>query len=421
MIRPVVKEVTTRTEAATTARCLWTSFLRRQTKDSGLSRIVRRKAVGIMWNENEVRVRFVCLATACFLTVLPGCRESADELEGNPLSEVLLRYTPQVGQTRDYRVSMNLDKELFDKGKRLKEGNSSGQMVFSMTTVEQNSEGYRTKFDTRWGRSNVSKETADEMRDKIEAAQSMDVTISDRYVWEKAGTHNLCFPDQPVSPGAEWSGVTQFSFGDLATVEAPTLNVSYRLVKAVENEDGRYCVMECTPVTDHVEVPLQFGQLGLKCDATGKVTAVRPDSDAQGKINVGDVLVAVNGHKAGAARDWHVLYERFIEMPNDVGSAVLLTVRRNGQESDVEVKKTFVTLGTMEISISKATRKVIFDIDQGIILSDKASPQYSVMYHFLDEFPFVDDYAGGSAFEGCAGTTLGPRVYHNQFAITLMR
>ncbi len=374
-----------------------------------------------MWDDNELMTRFVCLAAACFLAGLPGCRESADELEGAPLSEVLLRFTPQVGQTRDYRVSMSLDKELFGNGRWLKEGNERGQMVFSMTTVGQNDGGYRTKLEGRWGHSNVSKETADEMRDKIEAAQSMDVTISDRYVWEEGGTHNLCLPDQPVSPGAEWNGVTQFSFGDLATVDAPMLKVTYRLVKAIENDDGRYCVIECTPVTDHVEVPLQIGQLGLKCDATGQVTAVRSDSDAQGKINVGDVLAAINGHRVGTTRDWHVSYERFIEKPDDVGSGVLLTVRRDGHETDVEVKKSFVTLGTMKINISKATRRVIFDIDQGIIISDEASPQYSVMYHFLDEFPLVDDYAGASSFEGRAGTEWGPRVYHNQFTITLIR
>jgi len=373
-----------------------------------------------MRNDKEARVRFLCLVMACSSIVLSGCRESADELEGEPLSEVLLRYTPQVGQTCDYRVSMNLDKKYFSKGKWRSEGNERGELTFSLMTVERNSEGYRTKFDANWGDSNFSRETKGVMNDKVEAVRPIDLIISDRYVWDQGGTHNLCFPDQPVSPGAEWEGAVLFTFGDLATVNEPTLQMSYRLIKAVENEDGRFAVIECRPVTNHIEVPLQLGQLGLKCDATGNVTAVRQDSDAQGKINTGDVLVAVNGHQAVTAKDWHVLYERFIEMPNDVGSAVLLTVRRDGQEQDIEVKKSFVTVGTMEIEISNGTRKVIFDIDKGVIVSDEDSPEYSVMYHFLDEFPFVDNYMGTGSFEGCAGTKSGPRIYLNRFKMTLL-
>ncbi|MHC4519778.1 MAG: hypothetical protein ACYTAS_14415, partial [Planctomycetota bacterium] len=366
-----------------------------------------------MQDDAKVMYRFLCIVMAGSMTLV-GCRKSPDAMEGEPLSEVLLRYTPQVGQTLEYRISINLNKKLFEKGRWLREGNERGQLAFSMTTVERTGEGYRTKFDAQWDRSNVSKETADVMKDKAEAAQSIHLIISDRYVWDKVGTHNLCLPEKPISPGDEWSGTVLFTFGDLITVEAPTLNVSYRLVKAVENEDGRYCLIECRPVTDRVEVPLQIGQLGLQCDTTGTVTAVREDCDAQGKIHVGDVLVAVNGHQAVTAKDWHVLYERFIEMPNDVGSAVVLTVKRDGQERDVEVMKTFATLGTMEVTFSKALRTVIFDIDQGVIASDKASPQYSVMYHLLDEFPFVDDYAGEGSFVGRAGTKIGPRVYYNQ-------
>jgi len=215
--------------------------------------------------------------------------------------------------------------------------------------------------------------------------------------------------------------VILFVFGDLATVNEPTLKMSYRLISAVENKDGRYCVIECKPLTTQIEVPLQFGQLGQKCDATGKVTAVRQDSDAQGKIKVGDVLVAINGQKTVTTKDWHVMYERFIEMPDNVGSVVLLTISRASQEQDVKVKKSFVTLDAMGIKISKGTRKVIFDIDKGIIISDEASPVYSVMYNFFDEFPFVDDYMGASSFEGCAKTKLGPRIYRNQWKMKLLQ
>ncbi|MHC4244048.1 MAG: hypothetical protein ACYS3N_21830 [Planctomycetota bacterium] len=383
--------------------------------------IEKGKVIDIMQDGKKAMFKFLCFTMACSLIGLFGCRKSSDRLEGEPLSEVLLRYTPQVGQINDYKFIMNLDKKLFYRGKWRNEGNEKLEGIFSIKTIEQNGDNYRTKCDMRMGNSNISKETMDVMRDKAKAVRSIDLNISDRYVYDKAGTENLCFPDEPISPGSKWEGEIIFIFGDMATVNEPTLKMSYQLIKAVENKDGRYCVIECKPITDQVEVPLQLGQLGLKCDATGKVTAVRQDSDAQGKIKIGDVLVAVNGQKTVTAKDWHVIYERFIEMPNNIGSAVLLTISRDGREQDVKVKKSFVTLGTMGIKISKGTRKVVFDIDKGIIISDETSPVYSVMYHCFDEFPFVDDYMGTNSFERSAGTKIGPRIYRNQWKMKLLQ
>jgi hypothetical protein len=383
--------------------------------------IDKGKVMNVMQDIKRVMFKFLYFIMACSLIGLAGCRKSSDKLEGEPLSEVLLRYTPQVGQTNDYGFLMNLDKRLFDKGNWKNEGNERMEGIISIETIEQNGASYHTRFDIRMGNSNLSKETIDVMRDKAKAARSYDLNISDRYVYDKVGTENLCFPDEPVSPGTEWEGKILFIFGDMATVSPPTLKMSYRLIKAVKNKNGRYCLIECKPLTTQVKVPLQLGQLGLKCDATGKVTEIRQNSDAQGKIRVGDALVAINGNMTVTARDWNIMYERFIEMPDNVGSAVLLTIKRKGQEQDVKVKKSFVTLGTMEIKISKGTRKVIFDIDKGIIISDEASPEYSVMYNFLDEFPFVDNYMDSSSFEGRAKTKIGPRIYRNQRKMKLLQ
>ncbi len=383
--------------------------------------IVKGKVVNIVQDGKKVMFKFLCFIMACSLIGPAGCRKSSDRLDGEPLSEVLLRYTPRVGQTNDYGFLINLDKRIFSKGRWRNEKNERIEGIISIETIEQNGDSYRTKFDFRMGSSNLTKEAMDVMRDKAQAVRSYELNISDRYMGDKPGANNLCFPNEPISPGTEWEGEILFTFGDLATVNAPTLKMSYRLINAVENKDGRYCVIECKPVTNQIEVPLQVGQLGLKCDAIGKVIAVRQDSDAQGKIKVGDVLVAINGQKAVTAKDWNVVYERFIEMPDNVGSAILLTIRKDGQEKDVKVKKSFVTLGTMGISISKGNRKVIFDINKGIIISDEASPEYSVMYDFFDEFPFVDDYMGASSFEGCAKTKRGPRIYRNQWKIKLLQ
>ena len=45
----------------------------------------------------------------------------------------------------------------------------------------------------------------------------------------------------------------------------------------------------------------------------------------------------------------------------------------------------------MHIDIKKSVRKVLFNIDKGIIVSDRASPVFSVVYEFSTELPFLDE------------------------------
>ncbi len=381
--------------------------------------IDKGEGVDIMQTGKQVMFKFLCFMIACSLIGLAGCRKDSDRLDGEPLPEVLLRYTPQVGLTNHYGFSVNLDKKFFLKGKWRSEVNEKQEGIISIKSIEQNGDNYLTRWGAIMGNSNLSKEALDMMKDS--AAKTYDLSISDRYVCDETPINGLCFPDEPISPGTEWEGEGLFSFGDMLTVNKPTVKMSYRLIKAVENKNGRYSVIECKPLTTPIEFPLQVGQLGLKCDATAKVTAVRQDSDAQGKIKVGDVLVAINNHKAITAKDWHDIYERFIERPEDAGSAILLTIRRDGREQDVNVRKSFVTLGTMEVNFSKDSRKVIFDIDKGIIISDESSSEYDVMYDYLDEFPFMDDYMGNSSFKGCAKTREGPRNYRHQWKMKLLQ
>jgi len=372
-----------------------------------------------MQDTGRVWFKFLFAVLVCSLIGYTSCRKSSGVLEGEPLSEVLLRYAPQVGLTNHYGFSVNLDKKFFLKGKWRSEGNEKLEGIISIESIEQNGDNYLTRWGARIGDSNLSKEALDMMKDR--AAKTYDLNISNRYVCDETPINDLCFPGEPISPGAEWEGERLFSFGDMLTVNKPTLKMSCRLAKALENKDGRYCVIECRPSITQIEFPLQVGQLGLKCDATAKVTAVRQDSDAHGKIKVGDVLLAINGQKAITAKDWHNAYERFIERPEDAGSDILLAVRRDGRELDVSVRKSFVTLGTMEVTISKPSQKVVFDIDKGILVSDESSSEYSVMYYFLDEFPFVDDYMGSSSFEGSAKAKMGPRIYYNQWRMELLQ
>lgn len=189
--------------------------------------IVKGKVVNIMQDGKKVMFKFLCFIMACSLIGPAGCRESSEKLDGEPLSEVLLRYTPRAGQTNDYGFFINLDKKVFSKGRWRKENNERIEGVISIETIEQNGDSYRTKFDVRMGSSNLTKEAMDVMRDKAEAARSYDLSISDRYVCDKGGTGNLCFPDEPISPDTEWEGEELFSFGDMATVNKPTLKMSY--------------------------------------------------------------------------------------------------------------------------------------------------------------------------------------------------
>ena len=44
-----------------------------------------------------------------------------------------------------------------------------------------------------------------------------------------------------------------------------------------------------------------------------------------------------------------------------------------------------------------------------------------MMYHFIDEFPFVAEYMGTFWFKGCAHTKKGPRIYYNRHKMTLLQ
>lgn len=85
--------------------------------------IVKGKVVNIMQDGKKVMFKFLCFIMACSLIEPAGCRKSSDRLDGEPLSEVLLRYTPRVGQTNDYMFFINLDKRIFSKGRWRKEKN----------------------------------------------------------------------------------------------------------------------------------------------------------------------------------------------------------------------------------------------------------------------------------------------------------
>ena len=358
----------------------------------------------------------VCLVAMFSLIILGGCRkDSQEELRGEPLSEVFLRYTPQVGHTYNYACSVNLDKKTFGKLR-----NENAHATISYKIISMQTDKYHIKTKTQFNKSNLKKEVLANVKEKIKSMESSELIVSDRYVFNQSGTNNLCFPDGPIRPGATWQGECMFTFGDLATVDAPMMKMSYQLAQAVENKDGKYCIIECEPLVKEVNIPFQLGQLGLKCDTKGRVIAVRKDSDAQDKIMVGDILIGINKEEATTSRNRSILYERFIEPPENIGAVVQLTILRNDKEHNVDIKKSSVTLGAIKVSIKRDSRSVLFAIDKGIIISDQSAALYSVVYDFADEQPFVDDYTGTEPLKNIAKRKMPPRIYDSKWKLKLI-
>ncbi|MHC4476365.1 MAG: hypothetical protein ACYTEL_12005 [Planctomycetota bacterium] len=79
---------------------------------------------------------------------------------------------------------------------------------------------------------------------------------------------------------------------------------------------------------------------------------------------------------------------RLVEPTGNIGAIVRLSIMRNGKEQNVEVEKSFVTIGTMHVNIKKGVRKVLFDIDKGIVIADEACPVFSVVYELPVELLF---------------------------------
>jgi hypothetical protein len=335
-----------------------------------------------------------------------------------PAQEVLLRFAPQVGHTYTYAFSVNLDKTTYGRLHNEKLG-----AIFSIHVLGKEKGVYHTEWDIKLTDSNLSKGLMDSLMDRMRdrPMESLEQDISDRYVFASAGEQNLCFPEEPVRIGEGWIGECLFHFGDLMTLKPPMIKVVYRLVSIDTCEDGICCGIECEPVERVVEVPFQIGQLGLRCDADGLVTAVSEHSDAKGKIETGDQLVAINGKVASTREDRNVLAERYVEPLRNIGGDIQLTVLRDGKKHEIVVKKTFITMGAMRVEIKDALRKVLFNQSRGIVIFETTDAKYAVTYHFLDDLPFWDNYTGRPFIKKDAGTEIPPRMYEYAMKMSFIK
>jgi hypothetical protein len=228
-----------------------------------------------------------------------------------------------------------------------------------------------------------------------------------------------------VAPGAEWSGEVPWYYENYYVLD-PTeirLPASYKLVEIRGDENGRYAVIEQRTEADVAVdgLVLHVGQVGVRWDRDGRITEVYPGYGAFGKLHVGDVVVGINGQRAGAgALTW--LAEKYIQRPKETHT-VRFTILRDGSEYDVDVEKSVDKLALVSVYHVKSYLKTTFDVDRGLLLSAEATiNQEDVVFTSptTGTFPIVDDYDGFHKFGYLKGrTTYEDHLGSDQVAWTL--
>lgn len=293
--------------------------------------------------------------------------------------EVLLRYTPQVGSTYRYKLEIVGGMEVTGEMHVLSEGEDGYQIEFS-----------GTYFDELFSRS---------------------LTITDRHNSNDPGYIGLNFPDGPVGAGAEWDGEVPWYYENYYVLDPREIRLpaSYRLLQIEQGEYGRHAIIEQRGEADVAVdgLVLHVGQVGVRWDRAGRITEVHQDYDALGKLQVGDVVVGINGQSAEAAGGLNWLAEKYIQRPKE-SRTVTFTIVRDGEEYDIDVEKSIDELTLVKVYNLNSIIKATFDVDRGILLSAEVSSGYDVAYTSPTEgtFPVVDDYGGFSKFGYLEGKTV---------------
>lgn len=320
--------------------------------------------------------RRLLLHTLVFAIVflLTGCHREGEE--------VLLRYTPQVGGSYGYEFTINRPHDPIE-------------VTGEMHVLSKGEDGYQIQFAGTLG---------DELFSRV-------MTVSDRHNSSDPGYISLNFPDDPIGPGTEWSGEVPWYFENYYVLD-PTeirLPASYKLLEIAGGESGRYAVIEQRNGGDIAVdgLILHVGQVGVRWDHEGRITEVDPGYDAFGKLQVGDVVVGINGQRAEAAGELVWLAEKYIQRPKDT-KTVRFTILRDGKEHDINVEKSIDKLAVVKVYNVRASLRTTFDVDRGILLSAQATiNQEDIAFTSptTDTFPVVDDYDGFHKFGHLRGKT----------------
>lgn len=319
----------------------------------------------------QLKGRLLLLTTIfAIATLLVACR---GETGG-----VLLRYTPQVGST--YRYMLELGGYLEVPGE--------------MQVLSKDDNGYQIQFSG----------TLD--NELFSGA----MIVSDRHNSNDPGYISLNFPDDPVEPGAEWDGEVPWYFENYYVLDPTEMRVpaSYKLLRIEQGENGRYAIIEQKIEADIAVDGLVFhvGQVGVRWDNEGRITEVHRSYDAFDKLQVGDVVVGINGHRVGAADELKGLAEKYIQHPKE-SKIVAFTILRDGQEYDVNVEKSIDKLAIVKVYNLRNVLTTTYDMDRSILLAAEASFSHDVAFTSptTETFSVVDDYGGFSKFGYLAGKT----------------
>lgn len=291
---------------------------------------------------------------------------------------MLLRFSPEVGTTYRYELSNSRDTTF-----RGRTSSFAFDAIFSMNILAKEDAGYRTKVTFEMGEHNLGESSEAFMKEK--AAEVHKFNVTDRYVFDREGQMNLCFPDDPVGVGSEWEGFCHFKPLGVPLEDLPLVKTSYKLVDVAQTDEGKICTIESRPLTKEIELPLQLGYLGLDYDDDLRVTDVAPDSGADGNVQVGDVLTSLNGHKAQTPKEFNLLKERYVEPADALNNNVTLTLTRGEEEVVVEATKTLFTLGTLTVEVEDAVRKTLFDVDRGLVVSEEDEGEQRQVYNITGD------------------------------------
>jgi hypothetical protein len=313
------------------------------------------------------------LVVFAMVSLLIGCQRER--------GEVLLRYTPQVGSTYRYKFEIN-------------HPYAPIEVTGEMHVLSKDEDGYHLQFSGM----------------NFSELFSGSLIVSDRHNASHPGYISLNFPDASVGPGAEWEGEVPWYYENYYVLDPTELRLpaSYKLLEIEQGENSRHAIIEQRVEADVAVEGLVFhvGQVGVRWDREGRITDVHQGYDAFGKLQVGDVVIGINGDRAEAAGGLKSLAEEYIQHPK-ASKTVTLTVLRGGREYDVSVEKSIDELAMVKVYNKKDSLKITFDVDRGLLLSAEANYSYDVAFTSptTDPFPVVDDYGGFSKFGYLEGKT----------------
>ena len=285
---------------------------------------------------------------------------------------VLLRYSPSVGDTFKYKVKR-----------------SSEETRSVLRRIESVS---GTEF-------------VEQLEDPLGGTKS--IHVNDRLVSEHVLFADLSLPDAPVSVGGKWEGEVRLQVWNEFSDQPVKIEVTHELRAIYDQGSRRYCKILTKPIhtTGRASLPFVVGQVGVRCDLDGKVIEVSDGYGAAGRVHIGDRLVAINGETAETPSDRNRLAQKHIESIRS-SKLVYLGLERNGENVEVEIKKTNLSAGILSIGYSGFGFHIwsVIDVHSGVLQSQDGTVDLSIIFPVQELLSrLVDEISGVDRVEKFAG------------------